>query len=122
MTNSGILLASRDKLELEPKQRTFCDSTRVLVEAGDDGDVAGPGLGGRPRVADAPPALLLDHPAQERRSVPPPLVWLEELVRPEPVRCTHRKPSPHHTHTHKQHGRTLPKSRETLRSQIIEGE
>lgn len=65
---------------------SFCDGTGILVEACDDGDVPWPGLGGRPRVADAPPALLLDHPAQERRSVPPPLVRLEELVRPEPVR------------------------------------
>lgn len=65
---------------------SFGDSTRVLVEASDEGDMAGPGLGGRARVADSPPALLLDHTAQERRSVPPPFVGLEELVRPEPVR------------------------------------
>ena len=75
------------------EQFTFGDSTGVLVEAGDEGDVAGPGLGGRARVADTPPALLLDHAAQERRPVPPPLVRLEELVRPETVRCTHQNPS-----------------------------
>jgi hypothetical protein len=60
--------------------------------------MAGPGLGGRARVADSPPALLLDHTAQERRSVPPPFVGLEELVRPEPVRCTHQKTPAKFTH------------------------
>lgn len=85
-------------LELAPGQRTFGDSTGVLVEASDEGDMAGPGLGGRARVADSPPSLLLDHAAQERRSVPPPLVRLEELVRPEAVRFTHQKhPQPNYT-------------------------
>jgi hypothetical protein len=78
-------------------QRTFGDSTWVLVEAGDDGDMARPGLGGRAGVADPPPPLLLDHATQERRPVPPPLVWLIELVRPEPVRCTQQNPWLNHT-------------------------
>jgi len=85
-------------LELAPGQRTFGDSTGVLVEASDEGDMAGPGLGGRAGVADSPSALLLNHAAQERRSVPTPLVRLEELVRPEPVRCTHQKPPSQITH------------------------
>lgn len=84
------------RIRAEMGWHTFGDSTGVFIEAGDDGDVAWPGLRWRPRVADPPPALLLDHPAQERRPVPPPLVRLEELVRPEPVRCTHatKKSSP----------------------------
>lgn len=87
-----ITAGSSGTVEPAEEQRTFGNSTGILVESGDEGDVAGPGLSGRAGVADTPPALLLDHPAQERRPVPPPLVRLEELVRPEPVRCTHQNP------------------------------